>query len=422
MKVELNKKSIQKSQIIILGGGQTGAYAANEIRKHDKESLLTIINEEKYTPYERPPLSKDCLLGKKEYGDLSFFSKEKYKDDNVNILNQKVKNVDFKNNTLSFSNYEDLIYDRLLIATGSKNRELHFNNNLDFTENDILYLRTIEDSKKIKEKIEQSKSIAIIGGGFIGLEIASSVAQLGKNAFVIEIADQLMGRIIPSQIASFIAQYHKNNGNKILLNSKITKISKKNNSYQIYLSDNTEINIDAVIAGIGSMANTEIFKNTSLKLDNGILTDEYCRTSEDNVFAAGDVSNFFHPFYNSYLRLESYRHAQNHGICAAKNILGIKTSYQDIPWMWSDQFNLNLQLTGLCNKYENIVKRGEKLEDGVLFFFLKNKKIVGACGLGVSGKIGKDISIAGKLSEKNITVSDEDLSNTNIKLNKLLKK
>ena len=412
----------KKNQIVILGGGQTGAYAANEIRKQDKESLLTIINEEKHTPYERPPLSKDCLLGKKDYGDLSFFSNEYYKDENVTILNQKVENVDFKNNNLVFSNYEDLAYDRLLIATGSKNRELHFSNDLDFIENDILYLRNIEDSKIIKEKIDQSKSIAIIGGGFIGLEIASSVAQLGKSAIVIELADQLMGRIIPYQIASFLAQYHENNGNKILLNSKITKISKKNNSYQISLNDNTKVNVDAVIAGVGSVPNTGIFKNTSLKIDNGILTDEYCRTSEDNVFAGGDVSNFFHPFYNSYLRLESYRHAQNHGICAAKNILGIKTSYQDIPWMWSDQFNLNLQLTGLCNKYENIVKRGEQLEEGILYFFLKNKKIIGACGLGISGKIGKDISVAGKLSEKKITVSDEDLSNKDVKLNKLLKK
>ena len=412
----------KKNQIVILGGGQTGAYAANEIRKQDKESLLTIINEEKHTPYERPPLSKDCLLGKKDYRDLSFFSNEYYKDENVTILNQKVENVDFKNNNLVLSNYEDLTYDRLLIATGSKNRELHFSNDLDFIENDILYLRNIEDSKIIKEKIDQSKSIAIIGGGFIGLEIASSVAQLGKSAIVIELADQLMGRIIPYQIASFLAQYHENNGNKILLNSKITKISKKNNSYQISLNDNTKVNVDAVIAGVGSVPNTEIFKNTSLKIDNGILTDEYCRTSEDNVFAGGDVSNFFHPFYNSYLRLESYRHAQNHGICAAKNILGIKTSYQDIPWMWSDQFNLNLQLTGLCNKYENIVKRGEQLEEGILYFFLKNKKIIGACGLGISGKIGKDISVAGKLSEKKITVSDEDLSNKDVKLNKLLKK
>jgi len=412
----------KKNQIVILGGGQTGAYAANEIRKQDKESLLTIINEEKHTPYERPPLSKDCLLGKKDYRDLSFFSNEYYKNENVTILNQKVENVDFKNNNLVFSNFEDLAYDRLLIATGSKNRELHFSNDLDFIENDILYLRNIEDSKIIKEKIDQSKSIAIIGGGFIGLEIASSVAQLGKSAIVIELADQLMGRIIPYQIASFLAQYHENNGNKILLNSKITKISKKNNSYQISLNDNTKVNVDAVIAGVGSVPNTEIFKNTSLKIDNGILTDEYCRTSEDNVFAGGDVSNFFHPFYNSYLRLESYRHAQNHGICAAKNILGIKTSYQDIPWMWSDQFNLNLQLTGLCNEYENIVKRGEQLEEGILYFFLKNKKIIGACGLGISGKIGKDISVAGKLSEKKITVSYEDLSNKDVKLNKLLKK
>ena len=169
------------------------------------------------------------------------------------------------------------------------------------------------------------------------------------------------------------------------------------------------------------MPSISLFNNTDLKLDNGILTDEYCQTSIENVFAAGDVTNFYHPFFNTRLRLESYQHAQNHGINAGKNIAGIKTEYISIPWMWSDQFNLNLQLTGLCDEYDEVIIRGNTLENGIIHFFIKNNKILGACGLGLIGKVGRDIRIASKLIEKNIIVDKKILIDQNTKLNKLMK-
>ena len=141
-----------------------------------------------------------------------------------------------------------------------------------------------------------------------------------------------------------------------------------------------------------------------------------------NVFASGDVSNFYHPLYGKYMRLESYQHAQNHGISAGKNISGIKTEYSSIPWMWSDQFNLNLQLTGICDDYDEIVERGKSIDDGIIYFFLKNKNIKGACGLGIAGKIGRDIRITSKLTEKNTIVDSSILSDQSQKLNKLIQK
>ena len=408
----------KNKKILILGGGQAAAYASKEIRSIDTGSDVTIISEEKYLPYERPPLSKDYILDKVTFNNLLFFPKNFYVENNIKFIGStKITKVDFDNKKISSSlnSYE---YDQLLIATGSSNRHLVINGQIILPQENIIYLRDFEESHSLKEKMNKAKNITIIGGGFIGLEIASSAAQKGKNITVLERAEQLMGRVIPLKIANLIQEKHESMGSKINLNVEIKNIEQKNDVFTIHYNNETLLS-DLIIIGVGSKPNTEIFRNTSLKIDNGILTDEYSKTSIEDVYAAGDVSNFYHPFYQDYMRLESYKHAQNHGINAGKNLMGLKTSYSEIPWMWSDQFNLNLQLTGICNDYETYVQRGSTLEEGIIYFFLKNRKIMGACGLGVGGKIGRDIRLAGKLSEKKIKVTKELLSDKNIKLNKI---
>ena len=405
-------------QIYIIGGGQTAAYAAKEIRSIDSHSDLTIISEEKYFPYEKPPLSKDFLLDKINFENLLFFPENFYKENRINFIsNTKIIEVDFDNKKIKSikKNYQ---YDKLLIATGSSNRHLNINGDIILPEENIIYLRNSEESKILKKKISLAKNIVIIGGGFIGLEIASSASQKEKNITVLEKGDQLMGRVIPAEIAKLIQEKHESVGTNIVLNSNIEKLTKKNNSFEIFYN-NKVIQADLIVIGVGSIPNTEIFKNTSLKIDNGIITDEFSATSVEEVYAAGDVANFYHPFYQDYMRLESYKHAQNHGISAGRNIVGQKNSYNNIPWMWSDQFNLNLQLTGICSEYETSALRGSNVDEGMIYFFLKNRKIVGACGLGVGGKIGRDIRLAGKLSENKTKVTKEILTDKSIKLNKI---
>ncbi|MDC3075300.1 FAD-dependent oxidoreductase [Pelagibacteraceae bacterium] len=408
-----------KNNIIILGGGQAGIYAAREIRQNDSESNIKILGEENLLPYERPPLSKDFLLNKKNEEALYFHSSEVLNNENIDFENVSISKVDFENKKLFTKNDDVYSYNSLLISTGSENRKLSLDNNLN---DDIYYLRNLEEAKTIKEKVSNKNKITIIGGGFIGLEIASSLSQLQKKVTVIEIGNQLMGRIIPKQIADLVQNTHLEHGNEIILNKQIDKIIKKNDIYEILLNDNTLIETDFVIAGIGSTPSVKLFENTNLKLDNGIVTNQYCETSIKDVYAAGDVSNFYHPLYERNIRLESYQHAQNQGICAGKNIAGLKTEYTSIPWMWSDQFNLNLQLTGICDDFDEIVERGNDINNGIIYFFLKNKTIKGACGLGIVGKVGRDIRITSKLSEKNTIVETQILSDQNQKLNKLIEK
>ncbi len=408
-----------KNNIIILGGGQAGIYAAREIRKNDTESNIKILGEENLLPYERPPLSKDFLLDKKNEEDLYFHSSEVLKNENIDFENVSISKVDFENKKLFTKNDDIYFYDSLLISTGSENKKLSLDSNLN---NDVYYLRNLEEAKTIKEKVLDKDKITIIGGGFIGLEIASSLSQLQKKVTIIEIGDQLMGRIIPKQIANLVQNTHIEHGNEIILNKQIEKIIKKNGNFEILLNDNSLIETDFIIAGIGSTPSVKLFENINLKLDNGIVTNQFCETSIKDVYAAGDVSNFYHPLYERNMRLESYQHAQNHGICAGKNIAGVKTEYISIPWMWSDQFNLNLQLTGICDDYDEIIERGNDINNGVIYFFLKNKIIRGACGLGIIGKVGRDIRITSKLIEKNTIVDKQILLDQNQKLNKLIEK
>lgn len=408
---------MNSSKVLIIGAGQAAIYAAIEIRKHDEESVITIFGEEDYLPYERPPLSKDFLINKKQEDEILFFSKQFFEDKKISFINKKIEKVDFKNKLITSHN-DNFFYDKLLITTGSINRKLELDSQID---NKIYYLRNLDEAIKIKDKTLKADKIAIIGGGFIGLEIASSLNQLNKEVSVIEISRQLMGRIIPTPIANLVKAEHEKCGNRIYVDSKISNIQKTHEGFKIILENETIIDAEIIIAGIGSIPSISLFNNSDLDLDNGILTDEYCQTSIENVYAAGDVTNFYHPFFNKRLRLESYQHAQNHGINAGKNIAGIKSEYTSIPWMWSDQFNLNLQLTGLCDEYDEVVIRGNTLENGIIHFFIKNNKIAGACGLGLMGKVGRDIKISSKLIEKNTSVDKKTLIDPNTKLNKLMK-
>ena len=407
------------TKILILGGGQTAVYAASEFRKHNKESIVTIFSEEDYLPYERPPLSKDFLMNKKKEDEFLFFSDNFFEEQNVNFINNKITKVDFKNKLVFSNDNSEFSYDKLLIATGSINRQLRVNDEID---NKIFYLRNLDDAKKIKDKISKVSNIAIIGGGFIGLEIASSLNQQNKSVSLIEISKQLMGRIIPSQIANLVKGEHEKKGNQLYIDSKIKNIKKTDESYKILLENDITIEAEMIIGGIGSLPTLDLFYESDLEIENGILTNEFCETSIKDVYAAGDVSNFYHPIYKKNIRLESYQHAQNQGIIAGKNIAGIKSEYISVPWMWSDQFNLNIQLTGLCDDCDEVVVRGNSIENGIIYFFLKKEKIYGACGLGLMGKIGRDIRIASKLIEKNTTFDKKILSNQEEKLNALLKK
>ena len=255
-----------KKNIVILGGGQVAAYAVKEIRKIDNFSELTIISEEECLPYERPPLSKDCLLGKMSFEKCLFFNKNFYEENKINFIKDtKITSADFKNQKIFSSKGESYNFDKLLIATGSKNKNLIIGKKEMIPDENLIYLRNIKDSLKLKNKINLAKDIIIIGGGFIGLEIASAASQLGKKVIILERGEQLMGRVIPSEVAKLIHHRHQKEGTKIHLGVDIKSINKLNiNSYEISLNTGKKLLTDLLIVGIGSTPDISIYKNSNL--------------------------------------------------------------------------------------------------------------------------------------------------------------
>jgi len=406
-----------RENIVIVGGGQAGAYAINSIRKINTDCYITLISEETELPYERPPLSKECIKGEKKYQDCIIFDKSYYEKNNINLnLNTIVEDVDVKSSKIKIFQNTDVSFDKLLICTGSNNKKIKIDG---LMENDIFQLRNIDECKKIMNKSQAVENILIIGGGFIGLEIASSLSKFKKNISVIEIGKQLMGRVIPKEIADIMLVKHKKNNVNIFVDTQILKILKSGNNYEVRLTNGKIIKSEMIIAGIGVEPQVSLLKETTIRLDNGILTNQFCNTSIENIYAAGDVCNFFHPSYNKYIRLESWQHAQKHGSVAGKNIIGKNISYDEVPWMWSNQYDYNLQLTGITNDYDSIVKRGSNIDEGIIYFYLKNNKIRGACGIGKFGKIGKEIKLAGILSKAKKEINENKLSDVNQKLQKI---
>ena len=409
-----------EKNIVILGGGQAAANAIKAIRNLDKNCHVSLVSEETSLPYERPPLSKKCITGGKTLESCIFFDQEFYDNHNIELyLDRKVEFVDFQNHQLLIDKQVPIAFDHLLIATGSKNRVIEIDG---IASEQIHYLRTMAESQAIVDKAQTENRVLIIGGGFIGMELAASLRSLGKAVTVIEAGSQLMGRAIPCEIADIVQEKHEQAGVTVHLDTTVTSVTSGEGSYKAELSNGDSVVFDLIIVGIGITPNLDAFEDGDLRTDNGIVTDEYGQTSIDNVYAAGDVASFYHPHYDSYMRLESWKHAQSHGISVGKNMAGQSTAYNEIPWMWSEQYDFNLQLSGIANGYDSCVKRGDSPDEGIVYFYLHRSRIIGACGVSVGPKIGRDIRVAGMLAKASQEVDPIVLSDTDQKLQSLLAK
>jgi 3-phenylpropionate/trans-cinnamate dioxygenase ferredoxin reductase subunit len=407
-------------KIVILGGGQAAANAIRAIRNLDQNCHVALVSEETSLPYERPPLSKKCITGEKTLESCQFFDIEFYDNHNIELhLDRKVEFVDFNNQKLLIENQVPIVFDQLLIATGSTNRTLSIDG---LGAEQILYLRTMTESQAIVDQVQTKNRVLIIGGGFIGMELAASLQSLGKTVTVIEAGPQIMGRAIPREIAGIVQNRHEQAGVAVHLDTTATTVMNEGDCYKAEMSDGNTVVFDLIIVGIGIRPNLDAFVDGDLCTDDGVVTDEYGRTSIDNVYAAGDVASFYHPHYDAHMRLESWKHAQSHGMNVGKNIAGESAVYNEIPWMWSEQYDFNLQLSGVPSGFESCVKRGDSPEEGIVYFYLRRNRIIGACGVSVGPKIGRDIRVAGMLAKANQEVDPDVLSDTDQKLQSLLSK
>lgn len=341
---------------LIVGAGQAAGWAAMAMRDAGFTGRIIMLGGEPWHPYERPPLSKSMLMADQEPTVTYFHAGERYAERDVSLrLSEMVEAVEPSAGRVVLRSGEHVSYDRLLIATGGRARTLPIPGG----ERAVL-LRTLEDSRALRHRLRHARHVVCIGAGVIGLEIAASARVLGCDVTVLEAAPRSLGRAMSAEAAAFIERLHRSAGTAIHTGVRIESIDADRDHHVVTCADMAAIHADLVIAGIGMKRNDELAAQAGLGTDNGILVDERARTSVPNIFAAGDVAAFHHPFYGRRLRLEVWRHAQNQGIAAGKTMAGQETAYDDIPWFWTDQHGVNIQITGLVDEATRTIVRTDE--------------------------------------------------------------
>ncbi len=405
--------------MVIIGSGEAGARAAVELRTQGWSGPITLIGEERLAPYERPPLSKGLLFTEEEPLPVFILDNEKLAEHSIAFLSGATTvGIDRNNCTVQLDNGRKIKYHRLLLATGARPRKLTLKGSE--TAN-LLYLRTFSDALTLRGNLKPGKHIAVIGGGFIGLEAAASAIEKGCSVTLLENGPRILMRGVPKEIADIVEVRHRAAGVEFKFGASIEKIDNSVDGQTITLGDGTLIHCDSIIVGIGAIPETSLAADCGLEIENGIRVDEMLRTSDPNIFAAGDCCSFPHRLYDGRrIRLEAWRNAQDQGIQVARNMLGFDELFEVVPWFWSDQYDLALYVTGLPDSGVNTAIR-DLGDAGKLFFhFSEDGKLVGASGIGTTA-ISKEVRIAEKLIEKQRILDFKLFERPDTKLKSLLK-
>ncbi|MGC4028379.1 MAG: FAD-dependent oxidoreductase [Steroidobacteraceae bacterium] len=367
--------------VIIVGGGQAGGRAAKAVRAAGYAGRLILIGAETHLPYERPALSKAVLLDDSAMPPAVLVAADREALDMQVRTGCAVAAIDRGAREVQLADGARLAYDRLLLATGSRIRTLAIEGVAAET---IWTLRTLDDSRRLRERLRARADVAIVGGGFIGLEVAASAAKLGCRVTVIEAADRLLPRLGCPEASSSVLAYHRSIGIDVRLGATVVR----GDATGLVLSDGSRIPATLIVAGIGVAPETALAEAAGLECRDGVLVDEHGRTSDPAIFAAGDVTRHYHPVLGRHIRLESWQNANVQAEAAARSMIGIATASAEIPWLWSDQGDLNLQVAGAPQAIDRVVVRGDPAgEGGFAVFQFQGEHLVG----GVTINRGKDM-------------------------------
>lgn len=410
---------------IIIGAGHAGIRAAVGLRKLGFDGRLVMIAEEGVDlPYERPPLSKwSNELDSSEIEIKPIFSSDILAEANIETIDARVTRIDRESKSVQLADRKKLIYGKLLLATGARARELVISGS---DQSAVFYLRDRKDAAALKSAAISAKTAIIIGGGFIGLELAASLIRSGVKVDVIEMADRLLGRAVSENVAKIVQNLHEDNGVNFHFGSSLKAYEFSECTHAITLANDAILKADLLVAGIGSIANTELAENAKLEVKNGIVVDHKMRTSDPNIYAAGDCCNF--PLYgdvNRRARLESWQAAGQHGEIAASNMMDAsddqKNCNEMVPWFWSEQYDHVLQVTGISSVSDKKAERTYGIDHHITFTSDKDDKLCSACGIAPQTKIAKDIRFAMKIIASGNPVSGGDLTDPVIALKALAK-
>jgi len=400
--------------MVIVGAGEAGARAAAALREEGWGGPVTLIGAEIHPPYERPPLSKAALLAEAEPAAATVLDRGRAAALGIDlVLGAEVTAINRPARTVTLADGRSLPYARLLLATGARPRRLAVPGH-----ERALYLRRFDDALALRPWLRPGVRLAIIGGGFIGLELAAAATARGCAVTVIEALPRILMRGVPAELAVVIADRHRAAGVDLRTGVGVERIAPDG---AVVLADGGRVAADAVIAGIGAVPEAALAEAAGLAVNNGIAVDATLATADPDIFAAGDCAACAHPLYpGRRIRLEAWRNALDQGGLAARNLLGRGEAITAVPWFWSDQYELSLQIAGLADEGRSTV--GRDLGDGarLLFHLAADGRLVAACGIGPLGKVGREIRLAEMLIARRAAPDPAALAAPAVRLKALL--
>jgi 3-phenylpropionate/trans-cinnamate dioxygenase ferredoxin reductase subunit len=398
------------STIVVVGGGQAGAQAVDTLRRSGYSGRLLLICDEPELPYQRPPLSKKYLSGELTAERLPFRHQAFYDEHRIELqIGVAATALDARARRLDLANGEALSYDRLLLCLGSTVRRLSCPG-ADLA--GLHYLRKVADAASIKGAIKPGSRVVIIGGGYIGLETAATCRHLGCEVTVLELADRVMSRVVAPRVSEFFAQEHRAHGITILCNTSVARFEGADRIERVICADGRAFEADTVVAGVGAIPVTALASEAGLACDNGILVDEYCRTQDRAIFAAGDCSNHPSPRFGRRVRIESVDNAFEQAKTAALNMLDKRVAHDRVPWFWSDQFDSKLLIAGISQDFDQQVLRGDPASRSFSVCYLKGSELLAVEAINHS----KDYMAARKLIAERARMNLARLADPNVAL------
>ena len=344
------------SDVVIIGASHAGAEAAVALRKLGHEGRVTLVGEEAHPPYHRPPLSKDYLSGAKTLDAILLRPEASYAEADIDLrLGVRAERIDREGKRVELSDGSALPYGKLIVATGARVRRL----SIPGAElPGVFYLRDARDVEAIRDRVAEGGRAVIVGGGYIGLETAASLRKRGMEVTLLEAMDRILARVTAPVMSDFYRRIHTEEGVVIHEGCMASEIEQGDGELIVTTKCGKRVPADMVVIGIGVIPNMELAEEAGLSVGNGIEVDAHCRTSDPDIYAVGDVSWHENPLYARHLRLESVPNATEQAKVAAQSIVGAPKPYAALPWFWSDQFDLKLQIAGLSEGHDDIVVRG----------------------------------------------------------------
>jgi 3-phenylpropionate/trans-cinnamate dioxygenase ferredoxin reductase component len=364
-----------KNGTVIIGTGQAGFQTAASLRTEGYQEKITLIGEEPHIPYQRPPLSKGFPLGTQDLESIELRPKQFYQDHQIDLLaGERVTAIDRAARQVKLESGGHFPYEKLVLAVGARNRKL----SLKGAELDgVLYLRSLDEAVVVKDRLKNAQNIVVIGGGFIGLELAAVACSLGKSVTVLEALPRLMSRAVAPLISDFYRELHSSKGVKIVCGASVSEIDGSDGKVRgVLLSDGTRYRSDLVLIGIGIEPNIQLARDAGLRIANGIAVNEYLQTDDENIFAIGDCAEHPCVFANARIRLESVQNAADQAQCVAATIAGQRNVYRALPWFWTDQFDVKLQMAGISNGHDCVVTRGNSESRKLSVFYFKEGRLI----------------------------------------------